>query len=105
MYKDREPRFYITVFFGGNYWLHGAGSTMISFAKGGNGNKSHDYPKSGYLCNRFYDHTLNSGDGQWGNLTFPVFRLGEMYLNFIESVLECKKRNVDLPAPLAPMIP
>ena len=98
MYKDREPRFYITVFFGGNYWLHGAGSTMISFAKGGNGNKSHDYPKSGYLCNRFYDHTLNSGDGQWGNLTFPVFRLGEMYLNFIESVLECKKRNVALPA-------
>ena len=33
-----------------------------------------------------------------GNLTFPVFRLGEMYLNFIESVLECKKRNVALPA-------
>ena len=44
------------------------------------------------------DHTLNSGNGQWGNLTFPVFRLGEMYLNFIESVLECKKRNVALPA-------
>lgn len=98
MYKDREPRFYITVFFGGNYWLHGDAKTMISFAKGGNGNKSHDYPKSGYLCNRFYDHTLNSGNGQWGNLTFPVFRLGEMYLNFIESVLECKKRNVALPA-------
>ncbi|RGZ16356.1 RagB/SusD family nutrient uptake outer membrane protein, partial [Bacteroides caccae] len=43
MYKDREPRFYITVFFGGNYWLHGDAKTMISFAKGGNGNKSHDY--------------------------------------------------------------
>lgn len=98
MYKDREPRFYVTVFFGGNYWLHGNASTMISFAKGGNGNKSHDYTKSGYLCNRFYDHTLNSAEGQWGNLTFPVFRLGEIYLNFIESVLECKKRGVALPA-------
>lgn len=97
MYKDREPRFYVTVFFSGNYWLHDQQSTMISFAKGGNGNKSHDYPKSGYLVNRFYDHRLNSASGNWGNITFPVFRLGEMYLNFIESVLECKKRGITLP--------
>lgn len=97
MYKDREPRFYVTVFFGGNWWLHNEQSTMISFAKGGNGNKSHDYPKSGYLLNRFYDHRLSSASGNWGNITFPTFRLGEMYLNFIESVLECKKRGVALP--------
>ena len=97
MYKNREPRFYVTVFFSGNYWLHDQQSTMISFAKGGNGNKSHDYPKSGYLVNRFYDHRLNSASGNWGNITFPVFRLGEMYLNFIESVLECKKRGITLP--------
>lgn len=97
MYKDREPRFYITVFFSGNYWLYDTQSTLISFAKGGNSNKSHDYPKSGYLLNRFYDHRLNSASGNWGNITFPVFRLGEMYLNFIESVLECKKRGVTLP--------
>lgn len=97
MYKNREPRFYVTVFFSGNYWLHDQQSTMISFAKGANGNKSHDYPKSGYLVNRFYDHRLNSASGNWGNITFPVFRLGEMYLNFIESVLECKKRGITLP--------
>ena len=98
MYKNREPRFYVTVFFSGNYWLHDQQSTMISFAKGANGNKSHDYPKSGYLVNRFYDHRLNSAAGNWGNITFPVFRLGEMYLNFIESVLECKKHGISLPA-------
>ena len=98
MYKDREPRFYVTVFFSGNYWLHDTQSTLISFAKGANSNKSHDYPKSGYLLNRFYDHRLNSASGNWGNITFPIFRLGEMYLNFIESVLECKKRGVSLPA-------
>lgn len=98
MYKDREPRFYVTVFFGGNYWLAGRSSYgPISFASGGNGNQSHDYPKSGYLVNRFYDHTLNSTQGNWGNITFPVFRLGEIYLNFIESVLECKNRGVALP--------
>lgn len=98
MYKDREPRFYVTVFFSGNYWLHGTASTMISFGKGGNSNRSHDYPKCGYICNRFYDHRVNSAEGQWGNITYPVFRLGEIYLNFIEAVLECKKRGVALPA-------
>ncbi|MFV0546221.1 MAG: RagB/SusD family nutrient uptake outer membrane protein [Bacteroides sp.] len=99
MYKDREPRFYVTVFFSGSKWHHGGSNmTMISFAKGANSNKSHDYPKPGYLLNRFYDHTVNSANGQWGNVTFPTFRLGEMYLNFIESVLECKKHNVTLPS-------
>jgi len=92
MYKNREPRFYVTVFFSGNYWLHGTTRTMTSFAKGANGNKSHDYPKSGYLLNRFFDHKQNQGT--WGTITFPVFRLGEMYLNFIESVLEAKRLNV-----------
>lgn len=98
MYKDREPRFYVTVFWGDNEWIHGDAKTKTSFAKGGNGNTSHDYPKSGYLCNRFYDHRVNSRNSNWGNVTFPEFRLGEIYLNFIESVLECKKRGVTLPA-------
>ena len=31
MYKDREPRFYVSVFFGGNKWHHGSGMTLISF--------------------------------------------------------------------------
>lgn len=98
MYKDREPRFYISVFWGDNYWHHGTSKTKISFAKGGNANMAHDFPPSGYLINRFYDHLQNSAAGNWGNITYPVFRLGEIYLNFIESVLECKKRNVALPA-------
>lgn len=97
MYKDREPRFYVTVFWGSSHWLHGDAYTTTSFAKGGNGNISHDYPKSGYLCNRFYDHRVNSRNSNWGNVTFPEFRLGEIYLNFIEAVLECKKRGVALP--------
>ncbi len=98
MYKDREPRFYVTVFFGGNYWLYGSSSVLVSFANGGNGNQSHDYPKSGYLLNRFYDHSLSSASGNWGNITFPVFRLGEIYLNFIEAVLECQNRGVTVPS-------
>ena len=97
MYKDREPRFYVSVYFGGNYWLYGNNYVLTSFAKNGNGNVSHDYSKSGYLINRFYDHTLNSVSGSWGSWTFPVFRLAEIYLNFIESVLECQEHGVALP--------
>ena len=98
MYKDREPRFYVTVFWSDNMWHHGTNTTKISFAKGGNGNQTHDYPRSGYVVNRFYDHEQNSAAGNWGNITMPVFRLGEIYLNFIEAVLECQKRGVTLPA-------
>ncbi len=99
MYKNREPRFYVSVFFGGSRWFYNGNNwVMISFAKGANSNKSHDYPKSGYLINRFYDHTVNSTAGTWGTITFPTFRLAEVYLNFIESVLECKRHGVTLPA-------
>lgn len=97
MYKDREPRFYINVFFSGDYWHHGTNKTKISFAKGGNSNLTHDHPKAGYMVNRFNNHTIDSKTNGWGTMTYPTIRLGEMYLNFIESVLECKNRNVALP--------
>lgn len=97
MFKDREPRFYMTVFWSDSYWKHGNNHTLISFAKEGNGNKSHDYPKPGYIMHRFYDHTLPSDAGEWGNIVFPTFRLGEIYLNFIEAVLECQIRGHELP--------
>lgn len=98
MYKDREPRFYVSVFFSGDYWHHGRNKTKISFAKGGNSNTSHDYPKAGYLINKYYDHTSDTkGGGSWGDFTYPTIRLAEVYLNFIESVLECEKRNVSYP--------
>ncbi len=98
MYVNREPRFYASVFFAGSYWMHSVDAMkdgdLVSFCQGANGHKSHDYPKSGYLVNRFYDHTINSFAGQWGNITFPTFRLGEIYLNYIEAVLECERNGV-----------
>ena len=98
MCMNREPRFYISVFWSGNYWFHGETYNQVSFASGGNGNQSHDYPKSGYLVNRFYNHTLEHTQGNYGSITFPIFRLGEIYLNFIEAVLECQNRGVALPS-------
>lgn len=95
MYKDREPRFYVSVFWGDSFWMYSVGNYVkTSFCQGANAHTAHDYPKSGYLTNRFYDHTLNSYTGQWGNVTFPSIRLGEIYLNYIEAVLECERHGV-----------
>lgn len=94
MFADREPRFYVSVAFSGCRWYYGSSYKVVAFGKGNNSNISQDYPKSGYLVNRMYDHTLDSSTGNWGNCTFPTIRLAEMYLNFIEATLECKKRGV-----------
>lgn len=95
MMADREPRFYVTVFFSSQRWVHGVNTyTVCSFANGANSNVSDASPKSGYMLYRLYDHTANSVNGVWGNITFPTFRLGEVYLNFIEAALECAKNGV-----------
>lgn len=96
MYKNREPRFYITVYWSDSYWKHGTAPsnyTLCSLARGGNSNSSHDHSRSGYLLYRYYDHRLNSTAGQWGYMVFPTFRLGEIYLNYIEAALEWEKRS------------
>ena len=95
MYKNREPRFYVNVYYPGSHFKHGSNYGIATFATGGPGHTSHDYPKSGYLVNRFYDPTQDSYvSSAWGNITFPTFRLAEIYLNYIEAVLECELNGV-----------
>ncbi|MBR1574224.1 MAG: RagB/SusD family nutrient uptake outer membrane protein [Bacteroidales bacterium] len=95
MYRGREPRFYVNVYWPGSQWKHGDQYHAASFTIGGEGRgTAHDYPKSGYMVNRFYDHTQNSYAGQWGYMTFPTFRLGEIYLNYIEAAIECELNGV-----------
>lgn len=94
MYKDREPRFYVSVFWGDSDWKYGDNYVHVSFALNGNGHNSHDYPYSGYLCNRYIDHSTDPHTGYFFYMTFPTIRLGEIYLNYIESVLECEKNGV-----------
>ena len=94
MYKDREPRFYVSVFWGDSDWKDGDNYVHISFGNGGNGHESHDYPKSGYMAHRYVDHSVSLQSGYGPALTFPTFRLGEIYLNYIEAVLECEKNGV-----------
>lgn len=94
MYANREPRFYVTVYYPGSGWKHGDAVGRAFFANGAVGHTTHDYPITGYLVNKWYDHTLDSYQGQWGNITFPTFRYAEIYLNYIEAVLECEAAGV-----------
>ncbi len=96
MYRDREPRFYVSVFWGDSYWMHStSGFHKVSFCRGTHSTGGNDWPNTGYLVNKWYDHTLDSySANQVGNITFPTIRLGEIYLNYIESVLECEKHGV-----------
>ncbi len=94
MYAGREPRFYVTVYYPGSGWMHGSAVGRAFFADGAVGHTTHDYPITGYLVNKWYDHTLDSYQGQWGNITFPTFRYAEIYLNYIEAVLECQAAGV-----------
>ena len=97
MYKDREPRFYVTVYFPGTGWKHGEAVGRAYFANGAAGHTTHDYPITGYLVNKWADHTVDSYQGQWGTVTFPTFRYAEVLLNYIEAVLECEAGGVTGP--------
>lgn len=97
MYANREPRFYVTVYYPGSGWKHGDAVGRATFADGGPGHTTHDYPVTGYLVNKWYNHNLDSYQGQWGNITFPTFRYAEIYLNYIEAVLECEAAGVTGP--------
>ena len=97
MYQNREPRFYVTVYYPGSGWKHGTTVGIATFAAGGPGNTTHDYPQTGYMVNKWYDHNQDSYQGQWGDMTFPTFRYGEIILNYIEAVLECEANGVSGP--------
>lgn len=100
MYKDREPRFYVSIFWGDSKWWHGdptqsSSFDLVSFCRGTYTTVGNDWPNTGYLVYKWTDHTLDTySGGGWGNVTFPTFRLGEIYLNYIEAVLECERYGV-----------
>lgn len=97
MYANREPRFYVTVYFPGTGWKHGDAVGRAFFADGAVGHTTHDYPITGYLVNKWYDHNMDSYQGNWGNVTFPTFRYAEIILNYVEAVLECEAAGVTGP--------
>lgn len=94
MYLGREPRFYVTVYWPGTGWKHGEAVGRAYFANGMIGHTDHDYPITGYLVSKWADHKTDFYQSQSSTVTFPTFRYAEIYLNYIEAVLECQAAGV-----------
>lgn len=104
MYQNREPRFYINVFWSGMTW-HGANKKTADIQFFTNGNSgpgaSHNYPPTGYLAHKFINPALDTsvggtGTNVFGFIDFPVFRYAEVLLNYIESLNEYDPSNTDI---------
>ncbi|QZE14870.1 RagB/SusD family nutrient uptake outer membrane protein [Halosquirtibacter laminarini] len=97
MYVGRDPRFYASVMYNGRFWPTD-GEVMDFTTDGPNGNSgSHDYSPTGYTMMKFF----NPDDELQGNYSVVyrpsvLFRLGEVYLNYIEALNESDPGNGDI---------
>lgn len=96
MYKNRDPRFYASIFFQNEYWDSTNHVRKLKFAYyGGNNGASDGWPKSGTNCVTGYnwrkwsdprvDVKHNTGNA---NRNYPVIRYAEILLIYAEAMNE-----------------
>lgn len=92
MYCNREPRFYVSVCFNNSKWLSDYNQSTVEFFYGGNTGRTEietrNYTQTGYLCRKFVNPKSNVSTGQLVEHAAVMFRLGEMYLNYVEALNE-----------------
>jgi hypothetical protein len=100
MFKNRDPRFYATIFFQYGVWNYSNNRRPLKFAWfGNNGGAADGWPKPGTNCETGYnwrkwaDPQVNLKGGGSANRNFPLIRLAEIYLIYAEAM------NEFLPAP------
>lgn len=104
MYQNREPRFYVNIFWSGMTWHGGTTKTAnIQFYTGGNSGpgESHNFAPTGYLVHKFanpaYDSTVGgSGTNAWGFIDFPIYRYAGVLLDYVEALNEYEPSNTDI---------
>ncbi len=99
MFQNREPRFYVNVFWSGLQFMMGSGSQIskepIEFFRGGNSNVETTYPPTGYLSIKWVDPSLT--DANQGVLSFPILRYADVLLMYAEALIELNDlKNPDL---------
>lgn len=96
MYKNRDPRFYATIFFQYGYWDSASHARPLKFAYFGNANGACDgWPKSGTNCetgynlrkwnNPYVDRKTGNGTT---NRNYPIIRFPEILLAYAEAMNE-----------------
>ncbi|NIG53262.1 RagB/SusD family nutrient uptake outer membrane protein [Chitinophaga sp. Cy-1792] len=101
MYQNRDPRFYMDIFWSGLPWIDAGGARTIAEVQYNlNGNSgpgtSNNYPPTGYTPFKFIDLSIKYGIDDWGTLSYPLFRYAEVLLNYVEALNEYDPNNADI---------
>lgn len=96
-WTNREPRFYNSITYNGSLWLNRGGGDIITKTwYGGNSGRragTNDYPPTGYVVRKSYP----VGEcWYFNNRTLPMFRLAELYLDYVEALNEYDPGNPDI---------
>ena len=97
----REARFYRNIVWGGMQWYAGGASINSDvefFVNGKNGPiTNNDYCPTGYMGAKWYNPLINPvQDGNCGFISWPIFRLGGVYLDYIEALNEYSPSHPDI---------
>lgn len=98
MYVNREPRFYATISFDNSRWLAPAkDGTYIRtrYFNGGNSGvyTGRNYSKTGYGIRKHNNPNADVGNNKIPEHVEMLFRLGEIYLNYVEALNEVSYTN------------
>lgn len=96
MYKNRDPRFYASIFFQYEYWDSTDHARPLKFAYFGNSNNACDgWPKSGTNCETGYNlrkwnspYTNRKTGNGTTNRNYPIIRFPEILLAYAEAMNE-----------------
>ena len=98
-FVNREARFYRNVGWSGMQWVAGNANVKTDLEYYTNGQNAwpsaNNVPPTGYLALKWYSPTINPLQG-WGNITWPIVRLGNVYLDYIEALNEYDPANPDI---------
>ncbi len=90
MYKDREPRFYVSVAYNESVWPNTLTRPIEVQKSGRDGSNSSDYNRTGYFVSKFVDPDSRLGKNiyirPWR--TWANFRYAEILLNYVEARIE-----------------
>lgn len=95
MYCNREPRFYTTVVYNGEwYWTRKRRTDFLSGKD--DGGPGHDAPQNGYLNRKKVWIESNKVEGRIDYRPGIIYRLAEAYLNYAEALNEWEPGNADI---------
>lgn len=98
-FVGREARFYRNVAWSGMQWVAGNAPVLsdLEFYQGGRNFKTsaNNYPPTGYLALKFNSHSIDPRSS-WGNISWPIVRLGGVYLDYIEALNEYDPNHADI---------